>query len=402
VTDYKPPLVAHIIYALGTGGLENGLVNIINRTPPQRYRHVIICLTTAHEFSRRITAPNVQIVELHKKDGNDLRMYWRLWKCLRQLRPAIIHSRNLAALDAQVLGMFLPGVKQVHGEHGRDIYDLDGSNWKYRSLRKFMRLFIDRYIAVSQDLEQWLLDSIGTRPERLSQIYNGVDQSSFKPLSGDRADILPPGFLPSAFAIVLGTVGRLVEVKDQAMILKAVDVLLRDEPALGAKLRVVLVGDGPLREQLLQLAGELNLKDIVWMAGDRDDVPELLQAMDIFLLPSLAEGISNTVLEAMSTGLPVVATDTGGTPELIEHGVNGYLVPVGDFEALALSIRSMTDSPDVLARMGEQALASIHERFDWDRTVEQYLKAYDDLLGITSAAIKAGCQAAPLNKMEAG
>ena len=401
MTGEKPPLVAHIIYSLGTGGLENGLVNIINRTPPQRYRHVIICLTTAHEFSQRITAPNVRIIQLHKKEGNDLGMYWRLLRCLRQLRPAIIHSRNLAALDAQVLGLFLSGVKQVHGEHGRDIYDLDGSNWKYRQLRKFMRVFIDRYIAVSKDLEQWLLGSIGIRPDRLSQIYNGVDQSSFKPLEDKRSDILPAGFLRSPATIVLGTVGRLVEVKDQAMILKALDVLLREKPTLRDKLRVVIVGDGPLREQLLQLAEELKLSELVWMSGDRDDVPQLLQAMDIFLLPSLAEGVSNTVLEAMSTGLPVVATDTGGTPELIEQGVNGYLVPVGDFVALAASITSLLDAPDVLARMGEQALDCIHQRFDWDRTVEQYLKVYDGLLGITGVELKEGSNAAPLNKMEA-
>ena len=120
----ETPLVVHIIYALGTGGLENGLVNIINRMPPDRNRHTIICLTSADAFSGRLTLPGVQVIELHKQPGNDPGMYWRLWRTLRNLRPDIVHTRNLAALETQILGVFMPGVKRVHGEHGRDV-DLD-------------------------------------------------------------------------------------------------------------------------------------------------------------------------------------------------------------------------------------------------------------------------------------
>jgi sugar transferase (PEP-CTERM/EpsH1 system associated) len=398
----KPPLVAHIIYSLGTGGLENGLVNIINRTPPERYRHAIICLTSAQEFASRITAPDVQIVELHKQEGIDPSMYLRLLQILRQLRPAIIHSRNLAALDSQVVGLFLPGVKQVHGEHGRDIYDLDGSNWKYRMLRRSMRPVIDRYIAVSRDLEQWLLESIRVKPGSLRQIYNGVDRTSFKPAGAGRSELLPQGFLPSDAAVVLGTVGRLVEVKDQAMILRAVHLLVQQEPPLADIVRVVIVGDGPLRRQLQELTQELGLTEIVWFAGDRTDVPALLRTMDIFLLPSLAEGISNTILEAMATGLPVLATGTGGNPELVESGTNGYLVPVGDFSQLALRIRELVDAPDVRAKMGQKARSLIEERFDWDRTVNDYLAIYDDLLGIKTENAAAALKAARVDNMEAG
>ena len=398
----KPPLVAHIIYSLGTGGLENGLVNIINRTPPERYRHAIICLTTAHEFAQRITAPNVQVVELHKREGIDFPMYWRLVRTLRALKPAIIHTRNLAALDSQIAGLLLPGVKQVHGEHGRDIYDLDGSNWKYRLLRRSMRPFIDRYIAVSRDLELWLLDAIGIKPGRLSQIYNGVDRSSFNPVSQGPSESLPPGFLPSDAAVVLGTVGRLVEVKDQAMILRALHLLLQEEPALAEVLRVIIVGDGPLKESLYALAQELQLTDYVWFTGDRCDVPELLRTMDVFLLPSLAEGISNTILEAMATGLPVLATRTGGNPELVEDGNNGFLVTVGNFSELAQRIRELVESPELRLRMGQQARNLIEERFGWDRAVGEYLSIYDQLLGIKTVSTPAKIKAAQVSKLEAG
>ena len=330
-----PPLVAHIIYALSTGGLENGLVNIINRSPPDRYRHVIICLTAADEFVHRITADNVQVIELHKRKGHDLRCYWRLHRLLQQLGPAIIHSRNMAALESQLCSIGIPDVKRVHGEHGREVNDLNGSNWKYLNFRKFMRVFIHRYIAVSKDLEHWLTCRVGVRTDRVQQIYNGVDYNRFTPDKVKPMALLPTRWQALDGILVAGTVGRLTPVKDQQLLLRALAHLRDGHPELRDKLRLLVVGDGPLFPVLLQMIDQLALQDVVWLAGDRDDVPELLQAMDIFVLPSLGEGISNTVLEAMASGLPVIATAVGGNVELVEEGFNGALVPVGDHQALS-------------------------------------------------------------------
>jgi len=222
--EQQPPLVVHIIHALGTGGLENGLVNIINRAPPERYRHAIVCLTEAGEFARRITAPGVRVIELHKRPGHDLGLYWRVWKTLRELRPAIVHTRNLATLEMQFVAALMPGVKRVHGEHGRDVFDLDGTNRKYNLLRKAAKRIVQRYIAVSKDLERWLIETVGVPAARVRQIYNGVDQQRFRPRSGERPGVLPPGFLP-ADALVAGTVGRLAEVKDQLSLLRAARIV---------------------------------------------------------------------------------------------------------------------------------------------------------------------------------
>jgi sugar transferase (PEP-CTERM/EpsH1 system associated) len=375
------PLVVHIIYALGTGGLENGLVNIINRTPADRYRHAIVCLTTSHDFAGRLTNKSVQIIELHMKPGTDIGMYRRLWKTLRRLKPDIVHTRNLAALETQILGIFMPGVKRVHGEHGRDISDLDGSNWKYRLLRKFMRPLVHRYIAVSQDLANWLEESIGVSPERIHQVYNGVDQSRFRPGGRENSIVFPPEFLPPGKFVVLGGVGRLAEVKDQGIIFEALADLLARNPALRESLRVILVGDGPLMATLKSQVSALNLDGMVWMPGDRDDIPNLLQAMDIFLLPSLAEGVSNTLLEAMASGLPAIATAIGGTPEIVDNGVTGLLVPVGDASALSSAMMALVESPTDRERLGVAARNKVLEKFDWDVTVVTYLGIYDELLG---------------------
>lgn len=380
MADAAAPLVVHIIYALGTGGLENGLVNIINRSPPARFRHAIVCLTESGQFADRITAPGVEVIALHKQPGSDLAVYWRLWRELRRLRPSIVHSRNLAALEAQLASLPLFGVRRVHGEHGRDINDIDGTNWKYRWLRRVMSLFIHRYIAVSRDLADWLCQSIGLSSERVTQIYNGVDQAQFLPGADQVADVLPEGFACPGETVVIGAVGRLAEVKNHAALLQAVALLLRQRPELRPRIRLVLVGDGPLRGRLEAQAAAVNLDDVAWFAGDREDVPALLRAMDIFVLPSLAEGISNTVLEAMATGLPVLAGRTGGNPELVEDGATGYLLPVSDADAWSAALARLVDEPGERRRLGDAGRARVQARFDWQATVTAYLEVYDELL----------------------
>ncbi len=376
------PLVAHVIYALSTGGLENGLVNIINRFPRDRYRHVVICITTADNFAQRITAPGVNVIQLKKPPGHNLGFYLRLWRLLRTLRPAIVHSRNLAALEAQLCSLGMRGVKRVHGEHGREIGDLEGRNRKYLLLRRGMRPLIHRYVAVSRDIATWLTSVVGVRPERVRQIYNGVDHERFKPRASKPLALLPQSWCGLDDMLVVGTVGRLTPVKDQQLLLRAASELCRTEPELAARLRVVIVGDGPLRGELEALVARSGLTETVWLAGERSDVPELLQLMDVFVLPSLGEGISNTVLEAMASGLPVVATNVGGNRELVEEGVNGALIPVGDVTALSSSLSMLLNNDGERRRRGRNAQEFVRSHFDWTKTVAHYVRVYDEILGL--------------------
>lgn len=384
MTGAQPPLVAHVIYALSTGGLENGLVNIINRSPAGRYRHLIICITSADDFAGRITADGVRVIELHKAPGHDLGFYVRLWKLFRELRPDIIHSRNLAALETQLCSVGCFGVKRVHGEHGREINDLDGTNWKYLAFRRAMRVLIHRYIAVSMDLQRWLVEEVRVGPQKALQIYNGVDHELFSPES-----VTPPALLPERWRdvdgmLIVGTVGRLTPVKDQQTLLHAVADIREIYPEIFARLRVLFVGDGPLREELDHLVTTLDLSSVVSLLGDRSDVSALLGAMDVFALPSLAEGVSNTVLEAMASGLPVVATSVGGNTELVENGFNGALVPSRDSRALATALVSLLENDAERARQGANARQRVCERFSWGRAVEDYLGVYDALLDVSS------------------
>ena len=374
----QTPLIVHVIYSLGAGGLENGLVNILNRIPESQYRHAIICLTESGSFEKRIQNLETQVLSLHATPGHSFRVYWKLWKAMRQLKPSIVHTRNLSALEAQVPAFFIKGVKTVHGVHGRDVFDLEGKNRKYNLLRKMIRPLVGRYITVSLDLKNWLLNTIGVNEERVVQIYNGVDQSLFKP-GKVSPDSIKHNFLPQE-PMVIGTVGRLAAVKDQATLIRAFKNVLEVSPLGKQRLRLVIAGDGLLRVQLEKLIGELEIGEFVWITGDRNDIPDILRLLDIFVLPSIGEGISNTILEAMATGLPIIATNVGGNPELVEDGVNGYLVPSNDPEKLAESIVKLSGSNNTRSSMGKASLEIVSEKFNWDNTVEKYLNVYDGLL----------------------
>jgi sugar transferase (PEP-CTERM/EpsH1 system associated) len=378
-TTEPPPLIVHVIYRLAVGGLENGLVNMINAMPAQRYRHAIVCLTDHTDFRDRIHRSDVEIIALYKKEGYSLEIYRRMWKVLRSLRPAIVHTRNLPTMEFSWIAA-LAGVRaRVHSEHGRDMYDLHGANTKYNILRRAMRPVIGHYIAVSQDLEQWLRGCVGVQRDRLTQIYNGVDSRRFHPRAGGRSIVAPAGFFSEGI-VGIGTVGRMQSVKDQLTLTKAFVRLLQEEPAWKCTARLVLVGDGPLRQTCLNVLEQAGVRDLAWVPGEREDVPEILRTLDIFVLPSLGEGISNTILEAMATGLPVIATDVGGNSELVVHGQTGVLVPSADPWRMAQALRAYLADPDLRDTHGRAGRRMVEERFGIDAMVQGYLRVYDGLL----------------------
>ncbi len=374
----EAPLIAHVLHRFDIGGLENGVVNLINRIPPDRYRHAIIAMTDcSEEFAKRLTNSAVELHAIHKKDGKDPAAFLRLWQLYRKLKPSIVHSRNLSAVEAAVVAALAGVPARVHGEHGRDIHDIDGLNKKYLLLRRLCQPFIHRYICVSKDLEQWLLSTVQIPAHKVGQVYNGVDRERFKPVVGNARDILPPAMRSAS--CVIGTVGRLQEVKDQLTLVRAFVQLRLNLADSGFYPVLVIVGDGPLRPAVEALIVELGLGDAVWLAGARDDVPQLMQAMDLFVLPSKAEGISNTILESMACGLPVVATAVGGNVELVLPDKTGSLVEANNPKAMADTLVNYVRDAQLLRAHGEAGRQRIEQEFSMEAMVSRYLAVYDAL-----------------------
>jgi len=378
MSSMPPPLIVHVIHHLGVGGLENGLINLINHIPPERYRHAIICLKGYSDFRRRITRENVEIIALNKREGKDFGVYFNLFKILRRLKPDIVHTRNLGTMEGQVIAAVAGARARVHGEHGRDIFDLHGRNRKYNLLRKAIRPFVDHFIAVSRDLESWLVNTVGATPHRINQIYNGVDSLRFHPRSGKNFKGGPKGFFTEN-AFVIGSVGRMASVKNYPGLIQAFLALL-EEPAARERFRLLIVGEGSSRQECIEMLREAGAEALAWFPGERADIPELMSSMDLFVLPSLGEGISNTILEAMATGLPVVATNVGGNVELVKEGLTGILVPPGEPAAMAQAILQYHRNPDLIIKHGKAARQQIEASFSMEAMTKGYLRVYDKAL----------------------
>jgi sugar transferase (PEP-CTERM/EpsH1 system associated) len=377
----EAPLVCHLVYRFATGGMENGVVNLLNRIPPDRYRHAIVSLTEVSVFKRRLERlSEIEIVEFKQPKGNDLGTHRRLYSTLRRLKPAILHTRNLAAEEGQIAGFLARVPVRIHGEHGRDMYDLHGKERRYLLMRKLLRPLVHRQLAVSKDLADWLVTTVGVKRPKVRQIYNGVDAARFRPRGAEpRSSVLPSGFAPPN-AVVFGTIGRMAEVKNQTDLARAFVTLLAHRPAARANARLVLVGDGPLREWCARILAEGGCTDLAWLPGERDDVPGILRSLDVFVLPSIGEGISNTILEAMASGLPVVATAVGGNPELVAHGATGALVPASDATALGDALVPYLDDGGLRAAHGAAGRRAVEARFSLDAMVAAYLDVYDAAL----------------------
>ena len=372
----RPPLIAHVIYRLDTGGLENGLVNLINHMPENRYRHAILCLKGHTEFRQRLRRNDVMLFDLGKREGQDFGLYWRLWRIFRSIRPQIVHTRNLATLEASVPA-YLAGVKvRIHGEHGRDIGDLNGENKKNILLRRAIMPFVSHTIALSQDLESYVLEKIRVPPAKITQIYNGVDADKFYPADSKRTDF---PFSEKKY-VVFGSVGRMQAVKDHATLIRAFVALVRTKPEYRDTARLMIVGDGTLRQEALSQLEMAGCAELSWLPGGRDDVPDLMRQMDVFVLPSLAEGISNTILEAMSTGLPVIATRVGGNTELVHEQMTGQLVPVSDADALTGAMLSYLAHRPLIESQGRQARLDTETHYSMQAMVNAYLQVYDTQL----------------------
>jgi len=381
VSEGQLPLIAHVVFRFDVGGLENGIVNLINHLPQGYFRHAVIALTEITDFRSRIARDGVGFHALHKPPGHGFRLYPRLYRLFRAITPAIVHTHNLAALEA-TLPAWAAGVPvRIHGEHGRDIGDLHGASRKFRCLRRLYRPFVRQYIALSRDLERYLTSGVGIPAERVTQIYNGVDAARFHPAADAREAIEGCPFVDPSLWLV-GSVSRMQPVKDPLTLAAAFVRALSLAPALRHSLRLVMVGAGPLRVEVQALLTRAGVAELAWLPGERGDVAAILRGLDCFVLPSLAEGISNTILEAMACGLPVVATEVGGNAELVEAGLTGHLVPAAGVEWLAQSLVNYAVDREAARAAGRAGRERVLRSFSLGGMVQRYQQLYQRSLRV--------------------
>jgi sugar transferase (PEP-CTERM/EpsH1 system associated) len=368
------PLVVHLTYALDFGGLEMLLVECINRMPAHKYRHAVVCLTRYSDFVRKITQPGVEVYALDKPPGLGLGTHVKLWKLLRRLRPTLLHTYNLAAMEYAFTAACAGVPIRVHAEHGRDASDPEGKNPKHNFLRRRLAPFIDRYVPVSDDLQRWLDQVVAIAPRKIALIKNGVDTERFQ------AEAFEANASPwRAGDFVIGTVARVQDVKHHKGLVQAFIELRALLPEHRDRLRLSIIGDGPLLPAIKTQVAAAGLEDVVWLPGARSDIAALMHSFSLFALPSLAEGTPVSLLEAMACALPVVASNVGGIPEVIQDGEQGSLVAVADSTALAAAIARYVQDPALAARHGRAARERIEQRYSMTAMLSAYTGLYDTL-----------------------
>jgi sugar transferase (PEP-CTERM/EpsH1 system associated) len=366
--------IMHVVDQLGRGGLENGLVNLIYGLDPQRYEHVVYAIRGLGPNADRLIKNGVRVICQGKQDTDSRFQMPLLVRQIRAIEPDVVHSRNWGTVEA-VMAARLAGRASVHGEHGLEA-TVDAKEPRRRIwFRRLAYEAAHRVLAVSHQLKGLHAYRTGFQAERITVIHNGVDGTRYFPDARTRSYLRTElGIADDEFLI--GCVGNLLPVKDHITVLKALECF----PPTTGRWRLVIVGEGSERPVLEAfLAGRPALAQRVTLTGASGRVAELLNALDVYVLPSLAEGICNSLLEAMSTGLPVIATATGGNPEVVVHGESGCLFPVGDYRQLAEQLLLFQGNPGLRRRFAEGALRRMREEFSMESMIRGYAQVYESL-----------------------
>ena len=369
--------VLHVVARLGLGGTEHGVFKVLNGLGEEQFEHRLCAVRGVDsDFASRMgVAANAYSVG-SAKPGLQFPLF-RLMSIMREYQPHIVHTRNFGALEAIFAARLARVPVAIHSEHGYELDILGGLPFRRRILCRVLFPMADAVFAVTNELQTYHSGQSCLAAEKIRVIYNGVDTDRFVPLSSDAARVRRDSGLPTD-RFLIGSVGRLVPIKDHSTLLQAAELLLRQ----GNNLHVLLVGDGPERARLEQyVASTPELSGRVTFLGASDRVPELLKAMDVFVLPSISEGMSNTILEAMATGLPVVATRSGGNLEMINHEFSGLLFAPRDVRTLVSLLVRLIESADLRRHLGEGARRRAVERFSLAKMVRCYRDLYFELAG---------------------
>jgi sugar transferase (PEP-CTERM/EpsH1 system associated) len=372
----QPPLrVLHVIDRMRVGGTEVGILKVIRGLGAECFEHRICTIRGYDENFARSEGFEGQLYVAGRLNSGFQFLVGRLAGIMRDFRPHIVHSRNWGAIEA-IAAARMSGVPvAIHSEHGYEVDMLDGLPNRRRILRRIAYATADAVFTVSEELRSYHARQAWLPMERIHVLPNGVDTSRFVRRAGEGQEIRQRLGLGDG-SLVIGAVGRLVPIKDHMTLLQATEILI----SRGMPVRVLLVGSGPeLANYQEFVAASPKLSGRVVFAGAVSDVAALLNAMDVFVLPSLSEGMSNTLLEAMASSLPVVATRVGGNPELVEDGRSGWLFEPGDVTALATTLERIGRASDLRQELGQAARRRAVQHFSLEGMIDSYRNLYVDL-----------------------
>ena len=360
------PAILHVVISFSIGGLEKFVLDFIEITKDQ-YVHSVVCLENIGELA--LNNDNSNFFCLNIEEGLKFNAIFQICRLIKDNRIDILHTHNEKAQFYGSIAGFLSKIPVVHTKHGKN-----ETNIKSRIRNNLISRFCSKIVAVSEDSAMQCIKEELINKCKVKTILNGINTDYFSPRKTSLAiknllDIKGEN-------VVFGIVARLAVVKDHATLLLACQILKK----LGNKFQLLVIGDGPLMSDLVSMVKSLELDSHVLFLGTRHDIQDILNILDIYVLSSISEGISLTLLEAMSCCLPVVATDVGGNPEVVIDGATGFIVPPKHPSLLAEKLLVLMKDSKLRKKMGNLGRERVVSHFSLSETANGYKKLYSEIL----------------------
>ena len=358
-----------ITHDMKIGGLQRVVADIATHLDRNRFDPSVCALRDGGPIAEELQKNRIRFFNISQKNGGvDYLCFLKLRRLFREEKPDIVHTHNTQPFIDGTIGSILAGVPvRIHTDHARDFPD----KRRYMYAEYVMSQFVDRVVAVSEHTKQNLVRFEHIDGNKIDLIPNGIDGAKYA-MPIDRQKKMKELNIPTGKGPILGVGVRLSKQKGITYLLKAMKILSADFP----NVVLLIAGEGDLRESLEKEAIDLGIEEYVLFLGPRLDVNELLKIFDVYVLPSLWEGMPLVLLEAMAASLPIVATNVGGNPEVVVNKVNGFLVEPGDVRALYQSIKSILKNGELREQFSKSSQERFRQRFNVDVMVKRYERLY--------------------------
>lgn len=364
--------ICYIIGQLIKHGAEGQLCELVKGIDREKFCPIVISLSQGGYWISEIQRLNIQVIEIRRRKHKEFTRLFKLIKILKTIKPDIVHTYLVSANSYGRVASILTRVPIIIASE-RSLPEIGKDKNMFQiCIDKLLALFSHGIICNSKKASDTLIKKYFYDAKKVFIIHNGIGVNGFlKKINLNREKLLGQK--------VVVTIGTLYHVKNHRLFLDMTRTIL--DMSGNKSMKFLIVGDGPLRGELEEYSKALGIEHCVIFTGERNDIPDILQNTDIFVMTSLYEGISNAIIEAMLSGLPVVATDVGGNSELVIDGETGFLCPLNDAKILAKRIFSLINDEDEAKRMGENGRKKILNEFRVDMMVKKTENIYMKLLG---------------------
>jgi len=405
MTNYKWKRIAHITFNMEIGGAEQVIYNLIEHTDPSKYEVSILCLEQpVGAFGKQLQKKGYEVTAFSRSPGVDFFLIKNIRDHIRLRNIDVLHCHQYTPYFYGIMGAAFTRCRVIFTEHGRFYPDI--RKVKRVLINPILALFTDGITAISAATRDALIRFENFPKDKIKVVYNGIDDSRYLvpedpnisilpkcSLGIDKSQALPPDLSIrrersrgisdllnikkslgiSEKAYILGTVARLDLIKNQKMMIRSLNIVRQNYP----ETFLLIVGDGTERKNLEQFTEELGLSSHVIFTGFREDTHLFYKIMNIFLLTSFSEGTAMTLLEAMATGLPCIATRVGGNPEIVKDDETGFLIPSDNETVLAEKIIALLADKSMIEKMGKAGRKRFEENFTVEKMVCSYQSMYE-------------------------